>query len=146
MIIAVDPGGTTGVAYGERIALAEFDLLGARELAWDDRFWLAAFILAHQDRIDRIVVERFVLYNDPIRLRSQIGSNMPSSQVIGIVECAAHLAGLLDKVVYQGAADRLTIKRIPDKHKKLLPRSNHVEDAYRHLAYFFIINKRVPEL
>lgn len=146
MIIAIDPGGTTGFVYGERIKLADFDLLGAREVSWEDRFWLFDFITLNAERIQRIVVERFVLYNDPLRLRSQIGSTMPSSQVIGIVECAANLIGKLDKVTYQGAADRLAMKRIPKEHRLLLPRSNHVEDAYRHLAYFFTINKRVPEL
>lgn len=143
MIIAVDPGGTTGVTWGKIIVPGEFKLVGAKEVVWSDRFWLFWFIVRNQAKIKRIVVERFLLYNDPLRLRSQIGSNMPSSQVIGIVEAAANAVGLLDKVVYQGAADRLTMREIPKAAKAILGRSNHTEDAYRHLAYFVIINKRV---
>ncbi len=142
-VVSFDPGKTTGFAAGEWSGGKGFGLTEVAIIGWDDRF-LQVKDLLKSHVPDYIVVEAFRLY--PHRANSQIGKTFPSSQMIGIIETFAYLQGRLDRVVIQPASNRSSVK-IPDEHLLMVGSSAHVQDAYRHLRYFVIVNllrKGVP--
>lgn len=136
MIIAIDPGYTSGTAIAERPdARGNFILTACLEIAWINRFYYADFIVTHGKAIDAIVIERFKLTKHKEALFNQIGSEMPSSRIIGLVEAAAHLAGIFDRIRVQDPYERLSM-RIPPDHQTIVGLSNHNQAAYKHLAYY----------
>lgn len=137
MLISIDPGYTSGTCIadrGDRLS-GNFTVTACIAIEWANRFFYYDTILAHGKRIERIIVEDFKLTRDPKKLKTQYKSRMPSSQIIGLIECAAYAAGILDRVVYQEPADKFNV-RIPLEHQPIVGLIDHNQDAYRHLAYF----------
>lgn len=85
-------------------------------------------------RLDAVVYERFRLSYKPELQADQAGSEMPSSQVIGMIKSAAQRAGVLTKLVVQAPSDRRSML-IPPLHLLRLS-SPHTRDAYMHARYY----------
>ncbi len=135
-IVAFDPGETTGFAAGQWLGGKEIGLTEVTQILWDDRFYHTRDLLKFH-RPDHVIVEAFRLY--PHRAKSQIGKTFPSSQMIGIIQAYAYEQGILNRVTIQPASNRSSVK-IPDEHLLMVGSSSHIQDAYRHLRYFVIVN------
>lgn len=147
MILAIDPGYTTGIALGENVCISPnattFDVTLARELLWEDRFNFLTFF-RNLPPLKAIVIEEFRLFKH--RATDQINSEFPSVRVIGIVEAYAMQFGYLDKIIYQRPADihigGKAALSIPPEHKAMLAFSNHATDAYLHLRYYIKTHRK----
>lgn len=133
MILAVDPGDTTGIAWwrdnGDFLGQAQIPL---EELAqtWE------SLEIEFDDKITIAIVEDFVLYGS--RARSQVGSRMKASQGIGMVKAVASIKGT--EVVVQPASIKKTALqwsqvKLPSDHAK-----THEWDAYLH-GYFYLVKE-----
>lgn len=153
MILAVDPGKTTGIAVAKNVIFDTFDLWSVGDVFWVGRCaWFAAFFAEHHAELTHIIIERFFLYNNQRTMNAQINSDFPSVRIIGIVEAYAHLYGLQNKIVFQDAScihgrsattrrPKMLVTIAPAHQKVLEHASDHAKDAYRHLRYFVQINK-----
>lgn len=135
-VLGIDPGRTSGVCILRTHEPDRgFDVVKSYEISWSSRFEFLPLIssLALQCQPPQrlaIVIESFRLY--PHRARQQIGSAFPSVQIIGIVETAAFIAGVLDTIVYQPSSN---ISRVEVLHPVGV--SPHVQDAYKHARYYY---------
>lgn len=147
LIAAFDPGGTTGIALIDHTAGRDFELVKSFELPWSNRFEIFNLIYVNRSKIKAIVIEKFQLFENQITLHAQINSEMPSSQVIGIIELSAKISKL-DCVYFQRPADihyrdpktkrlEYTIL-IPDHFKGKLHKSQHCVDAFLHARFFVL--------
>lgn len=131
-IIAIDPGFCTGVC---RVIIEPVFEMGevvyAKEYPWDQRFRIPELVKQYPN--DVILVESFRVYAH--KAKDLIGSDMPSSQVIGMVEYALQQQGRLDQICYQQAVATAKVK-IPDNLKAVFGSSEHMKDAYKHIKYW----------
>jgi len=142
-IVAIDPGYTTGVVIGSGadFAARRVNLVRSYDVAWETRdTWFMRLFKQHSAKalvqpITHVVIESFTLTDEQDALQSQIGSEMPSSRVIGLVEGLARVYGLADRIYFQHPRDRYNM-RILDGDRARLGRSRHCIDAYRHMRYF----------
>jgi len=139
--VAFDPGGSTG--FCEAIATLSdrtFQVVKSCTIDWSDRFKVGDLLQGTDEAPlpDAVIVESFRLYQH--RAKEQIGSDFPSSQVIGMIEMIAWQIGILDKVVYQPASNISRVQVLPE-HKPSVAASEHARDAYRHLRYYILTNK-----
>lgn len=137
MLISIDPGFTSGTCIADRAdrASGNFIVTACLDIEWANRFYYHDFITAHGKAISAIIVEDFKLTRDPKKLKTQYKSRMPSSQIIGIVECAAYAAGVLERVIFQEPADRFSMRVRPEDYT-IVGTSDHNQAAYRHLRYY----------
>lgn len=142
IIIAIDPGKSTGVAIGQlRGVDYEYALIVAEVVPWDMIIVYLSNVLDHYDRhIAAVVCESFALYNDTRTMNAQIGSDFPSSQIIGMLKMLLYVKGKLDLLHMQTPSSRKQIKTIPPEHKAMVSSSPHTFDAYQHLRYFILCN------
>jgi len=136
MIIAVDPGYTTGVCAVHNIRSGDqFDVFSATEINWSQRLaFFSVLLLNHRTTIIEIVIERFVLFGYEDAIQRQINSEMPAARVIGAIEGIAEICGLSSKVVFQEPRDRKQVSIIA-AHRDQIGLSRHNQDAYRHARY-----------
>lgn len=140
-IVAFDPGKTTGFAEAVVSDDGTIQEVKTYILEWERRFAVYALlygILKEAPLPDTVVVEAFRLYEH--RMKSQVGSDFPSVQVIGIIETYCFEMGILERIVYQPASvlSRVTI---PDAFKEQIQKSAHARDAFRHLRYYVVMRK-----
>jgi hypothetical protein len=136
MLISIDPGFRSGTCIADRADTSgDVIVTACIEIHWNDRFYYYDFIAAHGKAISAIIVEDFKLTRDPKKLRTQYKSRMPSSQIIGIIEAAAHSVGIRDRVHYQEPADKENMSILPI-HYPIVGDSDHNKDAYRHMRYY----------
>lgn len=147
MVIAIDPGYTTGVSVATNInwQTGDYTTLAVVAVEWPDRLqYFLGLFATYKDKIDAIVIEDFILTQDPKTIRSILASwrsrIMPSARIIGIIECAATVYGLQAKLVYQQPADRKNV-RIPDHDREIVGLLSHRQDAYRHMRYYIEVEK-----
>ena len=92
--VAIDPGGAhVGIAWFEWagggedhmrvVDTAEFTPEHARHWIWE---------LCHSNRVDVVVCEKFALFGD--RAMAQVGSEMETSQLIGVIKFACETSGV----------------------------------------------------
>ena len=132
-IISFDPGRTTGlvVAY---YADQQFVIIKTKEITWGDRFSATRdVIFEYKNHLCALLIEDYRLRKD--KAEEQAGSDMPSSQMIGIIECRAFDLGIIHLVKKQMPAAKSRIQ-ILDKHYPALGKSEHIRDAYRLTRYF----------
>lgn len=142
MLIAIDPGATTGVAFGTNVRDRDFELLSTKLVLWEQRLeYFSTTLRDNAAVIAAIIIERFALSSSPLLQRSQAGSEFPSVRVIGIIEAYAHLYGLHSKIVYQVPVNMASIRTIPAHHLKLVGASPHTQDAYKHLRYYVLTRR-----
>lgn len=148
-IIAGDPGGTSGYCVIDHHSGRDFELIRSFELPWKNRFEIFNLIYVNRSKIKAVVIEEFRLFANQRTLHAQIQSEMPSAQVIGIIELSAKLSKL-DCVVFQKPADihyrensklRYTVT-INENHKPLIHRSQHCVDAYLHAKVYVLTTAR----
>lgn len=137
-LLSIDPGKTTGACIiSVRDDGSSFDLVHAQEIMWDTRFQ-QTYDLFNVHRIDSlsvIVIEAFRLF--PGKAMAQIGSEFPSSQMIGAIEAFSFLLNIpKSNILYQTPVDIQSVK-IEVHDLKAVADSPHKIDAYRHarLAY-----------
>lgn len=142
MIIAFDPGYTTGVAIltdMQRLpppTLIRFNVHSAFDFDWNDRFdVIRALLTANAINIDAVVYERYKLFPHADAIANQIGSEMPSSRVIGAIEMKCADLGLTDKLVVQDVWQRDQARILP-AHAERVSKNRHINDAYRHAHYY----------
>jgi hypothetical protein len=145
-IISFDPGITTGVVIAERVDFStrSFDLTYAGELLWSNRsniYYALQQLKTEEEEgklyLAAIIIEEYRLY--PYKAESQGWSNMPVPRLIERITVYAELLNWGDRIRMQGANLRLNCT-IPPKHKILL-KSKHITDAYKHLCYFIAMQK-----
>jgi hypothetical protein len=144
MILAIDPGYTTGTCLADHVDFdaSTFNVIACVEVDWRDRaLFFRATIEAHRDRLQAIVIEQFKLTNEPKALAAQYKSEMPSSRIIGLVEGIAYCYGIQDRIVFQEPWQR-TQTRIPVEHRQLAGLSRHNQDAYKHLRYYVLSHRK----
>lgn len=134
-VVVFDPGVTTGVAFIKYTGGRNFDLLYVTQLVWGERFSVNNYM----KYAGRIVVEDFKLYET--KARDQINSDFPSVQVKGIIECYAYQMGMLDRIYYQMASERVNVKVVDPEHRKALESMVHATDAYRHARLHVLMNR-----
>lgn len=142
LIIAFDPGATTGVAAIEHTNGRNFQLVMSLEYAWVDRFKIFNLIYLHRASIKQIVIERYRLFENKTTLHAQIGSEIPSARVIGLIELSAAICKL-NCITFQDPSDRNSVSVLPE-HRQLIKRSKHCIDAYKH-ARFYVLTKARKE-
>lgn len=115
-------------------AQQQFVLAVAEEIRWSDRFVQTRDMLyEYKDRLCVILIEDFKLRKD--LAESQAGDDMPSSQMIGIIECRAFDLGISHLVKKQMPIVKSRVQ-ILDRHYSMLGKSEHIRDAYRLTRYF----------
>lgn len=146
VILAIDPGETTGVCLIQTAPTNDgFEVLCCEEVAWNDRFQrLHGLILGSEElpAPQTLVMEAFRLRQG--RAYEQSGSEMPSSQVIGVVEAIWWLHGHpMTEVTFQEPAAMARVQVLPE-HVKWVTGSPHKQDAYRHARYYFLKHLYLP--
>lgn len=139
MIIGVDPGYTTGVCVIDNVVSGDqFNVIAAIEVSWSTRFeYFTTLFSAHHGNVSAVVIERFKLTANDKMLRNQIGSEMPSSRVIGLVELECYRYKL--PLIIQNNYDYHNMRILP-QHRTIVGLSRHNQVAYRHLRYYLRMN------
>lgn len=132
-ILSIDPGFTTGYAVGELAGPRIFRLIEVGELEWEQRFDLLSIIYTIQPSM--CVMEDFILYKD--KAEAQINSRFPSAKVIGIADLVCHMFGI--DVAMQPASTMKSVS-ILEADKLTVGSSPHMQDAYKHLRYYVLLN------
>lgn len=135
LIIAFDPGHTTGVCLGRLTGARTFDVVDSLVIDWQDRHQtLADLFDTYQELLVAVVVESFRLFQHAAQ--SQINNEFPSVRFIGALEHALFNVKLSHLLVFQQPSQRtnVTIK----EHITSLVRSPHARDAYLHLKYYIL--------
>ncbi len=132
MILAVDPGDMTGLAYWtEEWVLINFDQCTLDEIP--ERWYE---LETEHGRVTLVIVEDYILFAK--RAMSQTGSRMKASQGIGMVKALASIRGA--EVIIQKAS----IKSTAMKWSQIKMPANHAEshkfDAYLHGYYYGVAN------
>jgi hypothetical protein len=151
LIISFDPGGCSGCCVAEHSNGRDFQLLQSLEYSWNDRFKIFNLIYSNKAKIKAIVIEEYRLFENKITLHSQIGSEIPSARIIGIIELSAQLSKL-NCIHYQKPSNihgrdpqtgkpNYSLSIIPE-HKKLILPSKHCLDAYFHMRYYVLTTAR----
>lgn len=141
LIIAFDPGLTSGVCIAQHTSGKQFKVVNSLEIAWNDRFKIFNLLYSNRTKITAIVIEEFRLFANKTTLNSQINSEMPSSRIIGIIELSAALCKLTSCITFQTPAERKNVSVLPE-HVSHLVRSRHTIDAYLHLRYYVLTTYR----
>lgn len=139
-LVAIDPGHTTGYVEAEATD-GVLTLTKVLQIPWEERFSLMSLLCA-LPLPDAVIVESFRLYAH--KARAQINNDFPSVRVIGIVEAAAYLVDILDRVHFQPASIRTRVQVLPE-HQEVDRAGPHARDAYQHLRFFYAMIRRHGE-
>jgi hypothetical protein len=137
IVASFDPGESTGVCvarYNPQVVLR-------LEVLYSDVFPMARVDVLSLSLLRKwsprvVVMERFVLYED--KAESQIGSQFPSVEVIGVLRawcCVLKIPTIRQPAVV------LARTGIPSEHRGLLKspdEGEHARDAYGHARYFIL--------
>jgi hypothetical protein len=135
MILGVDPGQLTGIAL--------VDDQGALQRNWNADFDTVKKMLADKkftSLIDQVVMEQFVLYRN--KAGKQVGSKMPASKVIGMVELWASMHNI--PIAMQMASVLPIAMKISRVRPVGAHNDNHWVDAYNHAFYWLVKHRNVP--
>ena len=133
-IIAVDPGGTTGMALG-RHHEDEFKVVDARQFApFDFCCWAEVWLSTETGPVDediRVACERFTITERTLKVSRQYDA----LEQIGVLRFLCQRYGRTFE--FQQPAD--VMRLFPDRWLKergwYVPGQGHANDALRHLAY-----------
>lgn len=142
-IVAIDPGGTTGVCVIQELA-NDFQVVYIDQIPWQNRvtFFKALFAGTLTDVNGKpllpevVVIEAFRLR--PGRAMEQVGSVFPSVRIIGIVEALISFMTPPPLLVFQEPIDMSRVSILPE-HEELLKGFIHVQAAYKHARYYHVI-------
>lgn len=134
MILGIDPGQLTGLAL--------VDEKGQLHRNWNADFDTMKRLLSNEkftSLIEQVVMEQFVLYRN--KANKQVGSKMPASKVIGMVELWANMHSIPIKM------QMASILPIAIKLSRVKPvgshNDNHWVDAYNHAFYWLVKNRGI---
>lgn len=133
MILAVDPGDTTGIAWWRDNG----DFLGKAQIPLEELPQTWGALEAEFDEPIRVaIVEDFILFGK--RAQSQTGSRMKASQGIGMIKAMCS-QGNRKCVVQRADKKIIALKwsqiKMPSDHAK-----THEWDAYLH-GYFYLVSE-----
>lgn len=136
-ILGIDPGGTTGIVLAEWSGSGrEFAVVESAAFTWEERFHLYTYV--ERTKWDVVVMESFHLYGH--LAKNMVGSDFPSSQIIGAIEATIHRSrGSLDDVHYQPAYVMKSVQVVP-VHAEIVGLMEHRKDAYKHVRYWILRN------
>lgn len=142
-IIAFDPGRTTGLVIAYYYGGRNFEITRAEEIRWHNRMQITRDVLwYYMPKLCLIIIEDFKLFED--KAEDQAGDDMPSSQMIGIIECRAFDLGLNEITIKQmpGVKNRVQVLDrhyrsllIENEETKRMIVSEHTFDAYKHIRH-----------
>lgn len=137
IVIAIDPGLTTGIVVASNIVGDKFDIHHSVAMLWPDRFNLQYLFqsLLEQHTIEAVVIERFALF--PSKALAQSYSDFPSVQIIALCEAYLHQLDMLDKIVMQSPDQRKRVA-FEKQHYPQVRATLHQRDAYQHLRYYIV--------
>lgn len=146
LVLSVDPGYTTGTAVAQNCKDDEnFDFIGSFEIDWAKRFsFFHTFFATNHTQLEAIIIERFKLTSDPKMLHNQIGSEMPSSRVIGLIESECARYGISNRLVVQWNSDYHNM-RVLARDRVLVGLSKHNQVAYRHMRYYLRMRSKAAQ-
>ena len=127
MLIAVDPGDTSGICiFNDDSSVKKMMQLNLEEFTK----WAATY----DGPVDTIVYEKFIVFRQ--KAHTQVGSTMKVSQAVGMLKMMAHSTGA--KLVEQGP----DIKKIAIKWSGIIMPSQHSQthkwDAFLHGYYYLV--------
>lgn len=133
MILAIDPGDMTGVAWWKDNG----DFLGQTQITLEElpEFW-ERLQEEEEEYVKTVIVEDFILFAQ--RARQQTGSRMKASQGIGMAKALAGVYGaevVMQKADIKQVALKWTQIKLPSDHSK-----THEWDAFLHGEYYLISN------
>lgn len=138
-ILAFDPGLTTGYVdvVWENTQTTDFRVLEARDIEW-----AITPLIVHRCITtllpDIVLYERFTLF--PHLAQQQIGSDFPSSQVIGMIILSCQLCALTPigykPILISQPASIQARASIRGSHQKALTGLHHAKSAYLHVLYY----------
>lgn len=141
-VLACDPGHTTGIALITRFRVApapirvQYTILSVMDIAWQDAATALHTIMRnHRQTLTAVVYEEFKLFSDPRTLQQQIGSDMPASQIIGMLKAYAECYQLTDRLVVQAPWERKQVRLQAYSYRKA-QHSQHSIDAMCHADYY----------
>ena len=139
--LAIDPGLSTGYVVA-RTTPHFFKPTHSGVIWWEGRIKvLNQLLITHKPQ--HIIIERFALYGQ--MAKKMINSEFEAVQVIGNVQALAfiHDYNVETDISVLPAAVKGAISVLKE-HRSLLakPKSNHVDDAYKLLRYWWIYNIR----
>lgn len=138
VVVAVDPGGSTGICVGKvnLEARLRFDVLESIVLPWEGVLvGTLATLRVHRPKV--VIVEEYTLRQD--KANDQVGSHFPSVEVLGMIRAWCHLLKLAPPLLQQPVI--MGRVEIPEEHRPLLlkgPSREHAKDSYKHLRYFIV--------
>lgn len=136
--MAVDPGGSTGVAIGELVAPRHVELITSYTLAWEERFSIDRSLDIYGSTLEIVVVEEFRLFKHAAK--DLINNEFPSVRMIGALEHALWTRNMYDRLRFQTPSQRKAVT-IPEHIKPRL-RSQHEIDAFMHLKYYILLHDK----
>ena len=135
-VVAVDPGGTTGLASWTRYEDGREDVEGWEEMTWADTMRWVHTVMSYRVALDALVVEDFFLGNSTAK-KSTKGPKQ-TIELIGMLRYLAFTKGV--PFILQAPADSRSFST-PDKLKRLgwwEPGSDHVQSATKHLLLYLV--------
>lgn len=144
LLFIYDPGGTSGFCCIRHTTGRDFNVVASYEIPWNDRLKIFNVMYSNRTRIKAVIIERYQLFKNELTLKSQIGSEMPSARVIGIVELAVAICQV-QPLVFQEPSVMGNVSILPE-HRKLIAkslkypsqRSEHCKDAYLHGRFYIL--------
>lgn len=143
MILSIDPGYKSGSCIADQIVSADnFNLIGAIEVGWFMREdYFKTFFATNHSRLLAILLERYTLDDNEETIRSQIGSEIPSARVIGLIEGLAAAYNLTARVHICERWTKRQVTILP-VHQPIVGLSKHNQDAYRIMRYYMKMELR----
>lgn len=136
LVLGIDPGQTTGIAILNRKGKSkQFTIFRSGVMLWHNRCNIQSMLEKLKPYLEAIAIEEFRLRANPKTLKAQIGSDIPSVRIIGIVEMACFNLGLTNRVTFQTPAQRLNMD-VSKEIKAQLHHSQHGIDSFQHAKYF----------
>jgi len=148
LYISFDPGRTTGVCLASVSFLDgrvhDLSVMESASIPWDSRFSAIKHYL-RRHYYEYCIVENFRLYRT--HAKSQINSEFPSSQVIGVIGYLCWEREI--NIHFQMAGERKRVK-VDERYHEVLggvtrnkkPKSQHRWDAFQHLRLFAVTNAK----
>jgi hypothetical protein len=133
LILGVDPGGTTGLAWFNK----DYKLEGWNQVSLED---LPLFLERHAPVPDLIVLENFRLWKH--RALQQAGSSLPAAQAIGMVKAYGKIRGI--PIVEQSPQILESAQKMSGyKMKGLAHSKTHWIAAANHVYWYMVKNDLV---
>lgn len=141
VIASFDPGLTTGYVVGQAVGWEEFELLEAGQFHKDDCVSKISGLFATYTP-DHVVYEGFRLYEHTAA--KLVYNDFPSVHVIGVIHACAQLINpdIQPQLTEQLAVVRKSV-RLLDVHASYVVGMHHAKDAYLHMRYFLVRNRKM---